>query len=355
MKDKRAIFITGTDTDVGKTIATYVLGLLFQNTGLDIGVMKPVQCAGNDAEFLANNLDSKDLFEDVNPHYLDEPLSPNLAFKRAGKKFNKSKVLKSFHKIKESHDLTLVEGAGGFLVPLTDQYLVYDLVNDLELDVIVVSRLGLGTINHTLLTIKQIQDAGLNVLGVVFSKTDKANGGIPGETNPKIIKKISGVPVLGVIPYLNDLDSKSVLNKCKGIIKIPKFFSSKRAKLTKRLQQVDKEHVWHPFAQMKDWLKEEQLIIDQAKGSYLIDAQGNKYIDGVSSLWVNVHGHRNREIDQALKNQVNKLSHSTLLGLGNTPSIELAQKLVEITPKELEKVFYSDSGSTAVEIAIKMA
>ncbi len=122
-----------------------------------------------------------------------------------------------------------------------------------------------------------------------------------------------------------------------------------------RLKQWDQEYIWHPFTQMKDWAAGEPLIIDSADGLYLKDIDGNVYMDGVSSLWVNVHGHRHPAIDAALKNQIDKLSHSTLLGLSNTPATELARRLIGIAPKGFKKVFYSDNGSTAVEIAIKMA
>jgi adenosylmethionine-8-amino-7-oxononanoate transaminase len=117
----------------------------------------------------------------------------------------------------------------------------------------------------------------------------------------------------------------------------------------------DRRHVWHPFTQMQDWASSDQLVIERAEGNYLIDTQGRRYFDGVSSLWVNVHGHRRREIDDAVRAQLDKIAHSTLLGLANVPSIELAEKLVSIAPAGLTKVFYSDSGSTAVEIAVKMA
>jgi len=124
---------------------------------------------------------------------------------------------------------------------------------------------------------------------------------------------------------------------------------------TKHLKKWDQKYIWHPFTQMKDWVKQEPLVIDSADGIYLKDIDGKIYMDGVSSLWVNVHGHRHPKIDAAIKKQIDKISHSTLLGLANTPSIELAKRLVEISPKGLAKVFYSDNGSTAVEIAIKMA
>jgi len=122
-----------------------------------------------------------------------------------------------------------------------------------------------------------------------------------------------------------------------------------------RLKDIDRDLVWHPFTQMRDWMDDDPLIIERGEGVELIDVHGKRYLDGVSSLWTNVHGHRVREIDEAVRGQLDLIAHSTLLGLGNVPSIELARKLVSITPSSLAKVFYSDSGSTAVEIALKMA
>ncbi len=119
--------------------------------------------------------------------------------------------------------------------------------------------------------------------------------------------------------------------------------------------ELDKKYIWHPFTQMQDWAASEPLVIERAEGNYLIDTAGRRYLDGVSSLWVNIHGHRKREIDQAVAGQLGKIAHSTLLGLASVPSIELARKLVAVTPEGLEKVFYSDSGSTAVEVALKIA
>lgn len=121
------------------------------------------------------------------------------------------------------------------------------------------------------------------------------------------------------------------------------------------IEKLDKEFVWHPFTQMLNWENEQNIVIERGEGVYLYDIHGNRYIDGVSSLWVNIFGHNNRELNEAIKEQVDKISHSTLLGLANVPSAILAQKLIEIAPKNLKKVFYSDSGSTSVEIALKVA
>src|SRR5437867_2991655 len=122
-----------------------------------------------------------------------------------------------------------------------------------------------------------------------------------------------------------------------------------------KLRQLDHSYLWHPFTQMQEWMGEEPCIISRGDGHYLIDVQGRKYLDGVSSLWCNVHGHRKKEIDEAIKEQLDRIAHSTFLGVSHVPGIQLAQKLVEIAPKSLKRVFYSDNGATAVEIALKMA
>jgi len=120
-------------------------------------------------------------------------------------------------------------------------------------------------------------------------------------------------------------------------------------------ERKDKQYVWHPFTQMKGWLESSQTVITDASGIKLTDTDGREYYDAVSSLWVNIHGHRRAEIDQAIINQLGKVAHSTALGLANVPAAEYAEQLVKVAPEGLNKVFYSDDGSTAVEVAIKMA
>jgi adenosylmethionine-8-amino-7-oxononanoate aminotransferase len=127
------------------------------------------------------------------------------------------------------------------------------------------------------------------------------------------------------------------------------------AERNRALLLQDQSHVWHPFTQMQSWPDDQPLIIESAEGNYLIDIEGNRYLDGVSSLWVNIHGHRKREIDGAVSAQLGRVAHSTLLGLASVPSIELAVELARIAPSGLRRVFYSDSGSTAVEVAVKIA
>jgi adenosylmethionine-8-amino-7-oxononanoate aminotransferase len=123
----------------------------------------------------------------------------------------------------------------------------------------------------------------------------------------------------------------------------------------RRLWDADHRHLWHPFTQMQDWLREEPLIVDRGEGPYLVDTLGNRYLDGVSSLWCNVHGHAVPELDEAVRDQLGRIAHSTLLGLASTASIECAEALAAVVPRGLTRVFFSDAGATAVEIALKMA
>lgn len=357
----KGIFITATDTGVGKTIVSFVLGTLLQEKGVDVGVMKPVQCAGNDAQFLRKSLRIKDPLSEINPYRAWESLSPHVAFKRAKIKVEVDQITEVFRRLQQNHDFLIVEGAGGLLVPIKENYLVCDLIRDLGLDALIVSRSGLGTINHTLLTVQEAQRRGINARGIIFNQAGLSKPGIPEKTNPKIIEKLTGVPVLGCIPHLEKIDRKTIVRECSSKINLKillKDAINSRNSVNPKTRQFirwDKKYVWHPFTQMRDWLDEEPLVIEEGKGCYLKDTQGRWYLDGVSSLWVNVHGHQHPKIDAALEAQMRKISHSTFLGLSNEPAVKLAKRLIEIVPKGLTKVFYSDNGSTAVEIALKMS
>jgi len=143
----------------------------------------------------------------------------------------------------------------------------------------------------------------------------------------------------------------------------------------KHLEDLDKKYIWHPFTQMRDWLEEKPVIISEGRDCFIKDIYGRWYLDGVSSMWVNIHGHRKKEIDEAIKEQIDRISHSTLLGLSNVPAIQLSERLIKLLSQSLVgsqlpnppipplvkggwggfKVFYSDNGSTSVEVALKMA
>jgi adenosylmethionine-8-amino-7-oxononanoate aminotransferase len=125
--------------------------------------------------------------------------------------------------------------------------------------------------------------------------------------------------------------------------------------MTEQIAQLDRRYLWHPFTQQRDWESASQPVIERAEGTDLIASDGTRYIDGVSSLWCNVHGHRHPLIDAAVRQQLDRVAHTTMLGLTHAPAAQLAERLVAIAPPGISRVFYSDSGSTATEIALKMA
>ena len=352
----KAVFITATDTGVGKTIISCALGLALKKRGIDCGIMKPFQCSGDDTDFLLRTLAIKDEKSLVNPYYAKEPISPYGAFKKERITVNLENVFSAYKELRKRHEFLIVEGAGGLLVPLKENYLVADLIRDLDIPAIIVARAGLGTLNHTLLSERYAFDYGIKVKGIIINGL--RNKTLAERTNPQTLKRFLSAPLLGLMPFIPKVKSenglKILVREAEKAIDLKLLLKEERPR-TKKLAYDDKQYLWHPFTQMKDWLKAEPLIIEEAKGCYLKDTKGNWYLDGVSSLWVNVHGHRKYEIDSAIIRQLNKVAHSTLLGLGNIPSIELAKELAEIAPRGLNKVFYSDNGSTAVEIALKMA
>ncbi|HVG02113.1 MAG TPA: aminotransferase class III-fold pyridoxal phosphate-dependent enzyme, partial [Nitrospira sp.] len=135
------------------------------------------------------------------------------------------------------------------------------------------------------------------------------------------------------------------LNSRQSIIPDTRTFMTTPSE-TARLAAWDHAYLWHPFTQMQEWEQDLPVIIKEGDGCYLIDTEGRKYLDGTSSIWVNLHGHRHRRLDRAVTAQLRNIAHSTLLGLSNPPAIRLARELIRIAPKGLRRVFYSDNGST---------
>lgn len=200
----KGIFITGTDTGVGKTVITAALALSLKNTGLSVGVMKPVQSGSSlpgltDIEFLRSVLGEKEPSSDDCIYNYEAPLSPHAAAALSGETIDPGRIKSAYGRLASSRDIVLVEGAGGLLVPITDDYLMADLARDLSLPLLVVARPGLGTVNHTALTVECARQRGLLVLGVVINAFPHSPG--PAElTNPSAIIKQTGAPLLGVYP-----------------------------------------------------------------------------------------------------------------------------------------------------------
>jgi dethiobiotin synthetase len=205
----RGIFITGTDTGVGKTYVAAGIAAELRNM-LNVGVMKPVETGcrmrkGNlvprDAFHLIKSSTVRDELDLVNPYRFSKPLAPYVAAGLEGKKIGITKIMKAFRVLSRRHDFMIVEGAGGIMVPLTKENTFLDLAQAMRLPVLIVARPGLGTINHTLLTIAALRARRIPIAGIVINYAGEQVKGIAERTNPITIEKVSGVRVLTSVSY----------------------------------------------------------------------------------------------------------------------------------------------------------
>jgi dethiobiotin synthetase len=208
-------FITGTDTGIGKSVITAGLCRILRAKGHDIGVLKPVATGDrSDAIFLKKQAGLDTPLDQINPVYFSRPMAPLFAAQMEHKSISIPKILSAYNKLKQSYQGILVEGAGGLLVPLKPDYLMVDLIKDMNLPLIIVTRPVLGTINHTLLTINSAREYKLNVKGFIVNYYDKNIGkGWTEKLSPVVIEKISGVRYLGEVPYIPRINSRFIPNK----------------------------------------------------------------------------------------------------------------------------------------------
>jgi dethiobiotin synthetase len=218
------IFITGTDTGVGKTVVAAALARLLRARGIDVGVMKPVTSGcgerdgalfSGDAELLAWGAGLPGVDGDSAPYLLREPLAPSEAAARDGVKIDFGRIAEAYGRLASRHDVMIVEGAGGLMVPLAGGLLIADLVHRLELPLLVVARPDLGTVNHTTLTCFAAKQMGLRVAGVVINNYPEEPGSAE-QSAPHLISSLAGAPVLGIFPHYDGSDLKQIVAKLAG-------------------------------------------------------------------------------------------------------------------------------------------
>ncbi|HEY1372187.1 MAG TPA: dethiobiotin synthase [Candidatus Binatia bacterium] len=204
------IFITGTDTGIGKTLVACGLAALFKERGFGVGVMKPVEtgCVEKDGELVAEDAmrlkvaaASDEPLENICPYRLVDALAPSVAAERVGVKIDIARIQRVYGEIASRNDITIVEGAGGLLVPLLPHYAYADLAQLLKLPVIVVAANRLGAINHLSLTLESAAAHGLRVAGYVWNNLERQPS-LAAETNPDALRFLTAVPCLGEIPYI---------------------------------------------------------------------------------------------------------------------------------------------------------
>ncbi len=220
----RVFFIAGTDTGVGKTVVACALAAALKAEGRDVGVMKPVSCGGReDAEMLMRAAGVADALDLVNPVAFREPLSPNVAAAREGRTFRTEAVRKAFRELSRRHDTLVVEGCGGLLVPLDGRRLVIDLIGGLGGRTVLVSRSGLGAINHCLLSLEALRSRRLPVLGVLFNRLGPGPLSVPEKTNPGVVARRGRTRSLGMFPYLKPCPADCAAKAFRKHIDLKKF------------------------------------------------------------------------------------------------------------------------------------
>jgi dethiobiotin synthetase len=212
----KGIFITGTDTGIGKTFVAVGLIKAMRAKGLSVCPMKPVEtgCMIKQGKLIPGDTNKlikasgiNEPVDLINPYRLRHPLAPSVAAEIEGVKINKKKIFSAYDRLSKKYEITIVEGAGGIMVPVYKKYFFLDLAKDLDLHVVIVSRTGLGTINHSLLTIEAARNKGLDVLGVIFNCAGKTKKDLSEKTNPGVIEKLGGAPVLSIVPYIENISS----------------------------------------------------------------------------------------------------------------------------------------------------
>ncbi|MDP3296829.1 MAG: dethiobiotin synthase [Thermodesulfovibrionia bacterium] len=234
----KGIFITGTDTGVGKTFVAVGLINALKEKGFDVCPMKPVEtgCRTKKGKLIPEDTMNlikasgiKEAVDVINPYRFKHPLAPSVAAELERKLIKKEKIFSAYNYLSKKYDITIVEGAGGIMAPLYKKYLFLDFIKDLKLPVIIVSRPGIGTINHTLLTISVAKGRGINILGVVINYAGQIKNDISVKTNPKIIESVGGIPVLGIVPYSKNPepdDKKIFIMMAEKILKEFKGYAS---------------------------------------------------------------------------------------------------------------------------------
>ena len=211
----QSLFVTGTDTDVGKTYVTAGLAASFYEMGVDIGVMKPFAAGtaqkkgfkSEDVEILSSAAHVADAENLINPQFFPIPASPYTAWKKLKTKPKIATVLSSFKKLSKLHDALLVEGMGGVMTPILKDYFITDLIKDMKIPTVIVTRTKVGTVNHTLMTVKMCQKYKIPIKGIIINNFDD---GYPVNQLTKDLENLTSIKVLGSVPFIKDMSNASL-------------------------------------------------------------------------------------------------------------------------------------------------
>lgn len=341
-------FITATNTDVGKTFVTSSLLKAFLDENLNTVAIKPVQ-SGCTQDTLTDamvytKISSKNNF--IPRYSLKFPSSPEYAAKKENIKIDFNEILKYCNDFLQNYENVLIEGAGGLFVPLNEKSYIIGLIQALNLPVVLVCKNELGVINQILLSIEALENRGLKLDLIVLNFSD-LNDEI-SLSNLEYLKDKFSCDIINLEPNLNIQ---------KASLKFRNFITNYKKTDDFIDLEFDKNHLFHPYTSSIKPLK--TYGVNNAKDSYIYindeKFKNKALIDGMSSWWCAYLGYKNTDFNKAIIKQINKFSHVMFGGLTHAPAINLGKKLLSLMPENMDKIFYSDSGSVSVEVALKMA
>ncbi|MBR2838426.1 MAG: adenosylmethionine--8-amino-7-oxononanoate transaminase [Kiritimatiellae bacterium] len=340
------VFVSGIDTDVGKSVVTGVLARRLREAGRDAITVKLVQ-TGNvgrseDVELHRRLMGGVRFPEDdaglTAPQVFAFPASAELAARLEGRRVDLRRIVGSVNACARRHEVVLVESAGGLFVPLTAKTLAIDLAARERWPVVLVTNGRLGSVNQTLAAVEALLRRGMELRKVVYDWAPGVDPTIDADT-PRAIERV--MRQWGVDAPVEAL----------GRVDVPPDGAALRS--AEAVRRYDRRRVWHPYASLKD--PPPVRVAVAASGTDVVLADGRRLVDAVSSWWCAAHGHDHPAIVEAIRRQSREMCHVMFGGFTHAPAVALAERLAAAAPRGLDRVFFADSGSIAVEVAVKMA
>ncbi|MDR3183092.1 MAG: adenosylmethionine--8-amino-7-oxononanoate transaminase [Planctomycetaceae bacterium] len=362
-------FVTGTDTDAGKTVFASALYRASLLSGRKTAVIKPVQTGVEDG--IAPDVQSyQNAVCDITGkktilalECFRVPCSPHFAAQLESRTIDIQKIVHQIRELQEQGYCVIVEGAGGLWVPLNGTDTILDLIRETALPVLLVFDNRVGCINQVMLSLRELQRQNIPIVGCVSNSVQKDSTGEEIRCNNiETILRLSGVPVLADIPFLANLNSdnsaaridvwNAAADKLQSVWDKIDSMQSHRDEDIAELLRFDREHLWHPYTSAVE--PQPVVPITSAKNCTLYTADGSELIDGMASWWCVIHGYNHPALNEAVRQQLDKTAHVMFGGITHRGAVELARKILALAPKNMDRVFFADSGSVSVEAAMKM-